>query len=284
MNAQSTKETRSPWRLKAHEIIFEADKPAGRTFDIALLVAILLSVAVVMLESVAAFRSKPAIDWLKGAEWFFTILFTIEYILRLMVVRKPMSYALSFYGVVDLLAILPTYLAAAVLLFGSESSAALESLVVIRALRLLRVFRILKLTRFLSEATAMRRALWASRAKIIVFLTAVLIVVAIMGSALYLIEGPSNGFHSIPMSMYWAIVTMTTVGYGDLVPQTILGKTTAAAIMILGYSFIIIPTGIVSAEIAKVTGKKITTITCPDCSSEGHDEDAIYCKFCGGKL
>ena len=213
-----------------------------------------------------------------AGEWFFTILFTVEYVLRLMCVRRPLRYALSFFGLVDLLAVIPTYVS--LFLPGSQS------LAVIRALRLLRVFRIFKLAQFLSEATALRHALWASRAKITVFLATVLILVVIVGSAMYLIEGPDNGFTSIPLSMYWAVVTMTTVGYWRTSPPIPRwAKTLAAIMMILGYSLIIVPTGIIGAELVSADeDEDVSTQACPDCSAEGHDPDAVHCKHCGAKL
>lgn len=265
----------SAWRLRLYEVIFEADTPAGKAFDVVLLLAIFLSILSVMLESVESINATYHRQ-LVAAEWFFTILFSIEYLLRLISVHQPMRYAYSFFGIVDFLAVLPTYLSLA--LPGSQS------LMVIRALRLLRVFRVFKLTRFLSEASALRSALWASRAKIAVFLSTVLIVVVIMGSIIHLVEPPESGFTSIPQSMYWAIVTMTTVGYGDVAPTTPLGKTLAAAMMILGYCLIIVPTGIITSEIAQTHAKPTTTQCCPACLLEGHDVDATYCKQCGCKL
>lgn len=266
----------SPWRRRLHEVIFEADTAVGKGFDVALLVAILLSILVVMLESVQQINEQYR-GALQAAEWVFTLLFTVEYGLRLLCVRRPWRYAVSFFGVVDLLAILPTFLS--LFLPGSQS------LLVIRGLRLLRVFRVFKLARFLSEASELRRAVWASRAKITVFLTTVLILVIIMGSAMYLIEsGAGSGFTSIPQSMYWAVVTMTTVGYGDIAPVTVLGKTVAAVIMMLGYCLIIVPTGIISAELAQTSSKPVTTQSCANCLAEGHDHDALHCKYCGQKL
>jgi voltage-gated potassium channel len=205
-----------------------------------------------------------------------TIIFTIEYLFRLYCVSKPARYARSFFGIVDLLAILPTYLS--LIIPGAQS------LIVIRALRLLRVFRVLKLAHFVGEASELTTALRASARKIIVFLGAVLTIVVIVGSIMYLIEGEANGFTSIPVSIYWAIVTMTTVGYGDIAPQTALGKILASAIMIMGYGIIAVPTGIVSVELAGVTRKRITTQACPDCGAVGHDLDAVHCKFCGAKI
>lgn len=265
------------WQENWYEIIFEADTPAGKVFDVVLLVAILLSVLVVMLESVPEFHDEYELLLLR-AEWFFTILFTIEYFARIACAPHPWRYVLSFYGVVDLLAILPTYLTVGL------SDAETQRLAVIRSLRLLRAFRIFKLTHMLSEAGALRQAIWAARAKIAVFLAFVLIAVVIVGSAMHLIEGPKSGFTSIPESMYWAVVTMTTVGYGDIAPETAAGKFLAALMMILGYSFIIVPTGIVSAELAHFGSKPLTTQVCPECMKEGHDVDATYCKYCGGRL
>ncbi len=263
------------WRERLYEVIFEADTPAGKWFDVTLLVAIALSVLVVMLESVKEVRDRFE-SLLIGAEWVFTALFTVEYFVRIACARRPLRYIFSFYGLVDLLAVLPTFL---MVLFPRA-----QGLAVIRALRLLRAFRIFKLGHMLSEAAEFRRAIWASRAKIAVFLAVVLIVVVIVGSAMHLIEGPDHGFTSIPQSMYWAVVTMTTVGYGDIAPQTALGKTLAACIMILGYSMIIVPTGIITAELTHASRKQLTTQVCPECMSEGHDRDAVHCKFCGGKL
>jgi voltage-gated potassium channel len=266
----------APWRTRLHEIIFEADTPAGKAFDIALLIAIVLSVLSVSLETVESIDARHHM-LLESAEWFFTILFTIEYLLRLICVRRPRRYAFSFFGIVDFLAIVPTYLA---FIPGAHS------FLIIRSLRLLRIFRVLKLARFLTEASALRHAIWASRAKVTVFLASVLIVVMIVGAAMHLIEGrhPESGFTSIPQSMYWAIVTMTTVGYGDVSPETPLGEFLAAVLMILGYSFIIVPTGIVSAELAAAAVLPVSTQACPDCSREGHAADAKHCKFCGAKL
>ena len=265
----------APWRERLQEIIFEADTPAGKAFDVALLVAIMLSVVSVSLESVATIDAKYH-GVLFTAEWVFTGLFTIEYVLRLICTRRPVLYARSFFGVVDLLAVLPTWLS---LFFPGA-----QHLMVIRSLRLLRVFRVLKLGRYLSAATELRRAVWASRAKVIVFITAVLIVVVIMGSAMHVVEGGDDGFDSIPQSMYWAIVTMTTVGYGDVAPVTPLGKLLAAVVMILGYSFIIVPTGIITAELTRGYGRPVSTQACRECSLEGHDVDAKCCKYCGAEL
>jgi voltage-gated potassium channel len=262
-------------RESLREIIFEADTPAGKAFDVVLLISILTSVLCVVLESVQSLDARYH-GFFVAIEWMFTVLFTIEYGLRLYCTLRPVRYAVSFFGLVDLLAILPTYIS---LFVGGT-----QALLVIRALRLLRVFRIFKLARYLTEATALRHALWASRAKITVFLAAVLIVVVIMGAAMYVVEGPDEPFTSIPRSAYWAVVTMTTVGYGDITPSTVIGQSLAACIMVLGYSFIIIPTGIITAELAHGVSKPITTRTCPSCSLEGHDADADFCKHCGANM
>lgn len=272
------KENSSPgYKKKLYTIIFEADTPAGRAFDVALLWAILLSVIAVFLESIQELRRDYGTVFLI-AEWIFTILFSIEYVLRLMSVRKPLSYALSFFGVVDLLAILPTYLS---LVFTGA-----QYFLVIRILRLLRVFRIFKLTHFISQAGVLKSALKASRAKIIVFLLTVLTVVVIIGAIMYVIEGPKHGYTSIPVSIYWAIVTLTTVGYGDISPQTPLGQLLASAVMIIGYAIIAVPTGIVTVELAEAAkrGDTFSSKVCPNCLAEGHDKDAGYCKLCGTKL
>ncbi len=262
------------FRNKLYEIIFEADTPAGKWFDIVLLWAILLSVLVVFLESIAELRTSYG-DIFYYLEWFFTILFSIEYILRIISAKKSFGYIFSFYGVIDVLAILPTYLS--LVIAGSQY------FLVIRILRLLRVFRILKLTHMIRQATILRRALIASRGKIAVFLFAVLTLIVIIGAVMYVIEGPENGFTSIPFSMYWAIVTMTTVGYGDISPQTTIGQIFASIVMIMGYAIIAVPTGIVSVEIADVT-KKSSAQVCPNCFKEGHDFDAKYCKYCGSSI
>ena len=266
----------SLWRLKLHEIIFEADTPAGKWFDVVLIFSILLSVLAVMLDSVSGIRENYG-SWFYTVEWFFTILFTIEYILRIVCVGRPIGYITSFYGIVDLLAIIPTYLS--IVLPGSQY------LLVIRILRILRIFRVLKLVQYISEARLLRQALRDSRRKITVFLFTVLTMVVIFGSLMYLIEGPVHGFTSIPRSIYWAIVTLTTVGYGDISPQTGLGQFLAALIMILGYSIIAVPTGIVTVAFAKVESKAgFNTQACPHCSAEGHDRDAKFCKYCGARL
>jgi len=267
---------RSPLRDKMHEVIFEADTPAGKAFDVVLIVSIILSIIAVMLDSVADFRYAHG-PLLMAVEWFFTILFTVEYLLRLYCVGRPLLYARSFYGVVDLLAIVPTYLS--LLLPGTHY------LLVIRVLRILRIFRVFKLVPYLSEAHHLMSALRASARKITVFLYTVLIMSVIFGSIMYVVEGEANGFTSIPRSIYWTIVTLTTVGYGDISPQTSLGQMIASGVMILGYGIIAVPTGIVTVEMTQAYGKKkVTTQSCPQCSAEGHDSDAVHCKFCGTPL
>jgi voltage-gated potassium channel len=265
---------RSRWRARLHEIIFEADTAAGRAFDVALLVAIVASVVTVALESVASIRASYG-GTLNAVEWTLTIAFTVEYALRLLSIDRPWRYARSFFGVVDLLAVLPTYLAVL------EPST--QSFMVIRAIRLLRVFRILKLTHFLSEGQLLANALRASRRKITVFLVAILTVVIIMGAVMYVIEGEAHGFTSIPVSMYWAVVTMTTVGYGDIAPRTPLGQLLAAMLMVLGYGVLAVPTGIVSVELARAS-RPVSGQACPSCGAEGHDADAAHCKYCGARL
>jgi len=272
---------RAPWREKCYEIIFDAGTNAGRAFDIILLAAILLSVVVVSLETVEEFDKYDYV--FKTIEWVLTALFTIEYVLRLLCVYRVARYTTSFFGVVDLFSILPTYLT----LFDLGT----RSLVVIRAFRLLRAFRIFKLARMLSEASMMRQAIWDARGKIVVFLATVLIVVTVSGVAMYVIENtfPSSEeaskFTSVPQAMYWAIVTMTTVGYGDVVPQTALGKLLAALLIMVGYSLIIVPTGFVSAEMGNARLRRtVSTQVCPHCMAKGHENDAVHCRFCGGKL
>lgn len=261
------------WRSKVHEIIFEADTPASKAFDIGLLIFIVLSVIVVLLDSVPSINMRFG-KFLNEAEWFFTIVFSIEYILRIISTKRPSKYIFSFYGIIDLLAILPTYLS--LVLVGSQY------LIVIRMLRLLRVFRVLKLARYVGASAVLAIALKNSRHKIVVFLEVVLTLVVIMGSLMYLIEGQENGFRSIPQSIYWAIVTLTTVGYGDIAPQTVLGQTLASVIMIIGYAIIAVPTGIISVEMAKA-GKSNTRV-CTNCNFDSHDDDAKFCKNCGEAL
>lgn len=266
---------RSAWRHRLHEIVFEADTQAGRAFDLALLLIILASVAVVLAESVPEWRADYGAAF-RRLEWGFTALFTVEYLLRLLAVDRPLRWARSFFGVVDLIAVLPTYLA--LVLPGAQT------LIVLRALRLLRVFRILKLAEFLREAAVLRSAVRASRRKILVFLFSVLVLVLLLGSAIYLVEGEESGFVSIPRSIYWAIVTITTVGYGDLAPQSALGRVIASIVMLLGYSILAVPTGIVTSELMRARLRPPSTQACPSCGAEGHDDDAQHCKYCGEGL
>jgi voltage-gated potassium channel len=275
LNEFKRKPQQSSWRGKTHEIIFEADTPAGKAFDIALIVCIIASVFAVMLDSVSGIRRLHG-GVLYKIEWFFTILFTVEYVLRLICVGRPWKYATSFFGIVDLLAVIPTYLS--LLIPGSQY------LLVIRVLRVLRIFRVLKIVQYVGEANLLLHALRSSRRKITVFLFAVLTLVVIFGSLMYIIEGEENGFTSIPRSIYWAIVTLTTVGYGDISPSTGFGQAVAAIVMILGYSIIAVPTGIVTAELSQAFQRKVSTQACPECSAEGHDVDAVHCKACGAKL
>lgn len=275
MNQQPDR--RYTFRDRLFTIIFEADTPAGKLFDVTLLGAIMLSVLVVMLESVKTFSDRVH-DVFVVLEWVFTVFFTIEYLLRLYAVRNRLKYAVSFFGIIDLISILPTYLS--FILGGAQS------LMVIRILRLLRVFRIFKLTGLIDQGNHIASALNASRYKISIFLYVVILVTCVFGSVMYFVEGGVNErFDSIPRSIYWCIVTITTVGYGDISPVTSLGQFLASLLMIIGYSIIAVPTGIITSEIMrKSSPQKITTQVCPHCLSEGHDEDAVYCKFCGGHL
>lgn len=275
MKAHLNHRPKSSWRSTLYKVIFEAETPAGKLFDLVLIWAIVLSVATVMLESVESVRIRYGIA-LFIAEWGFTILFTIEYILRLLSVQHPLRYARSFFGVVDLLAVVPTYLS--VIFPGGQY------LLTIRSLRLIRIFRVLKLTQYVGEARILLAALRASRQKISVFLLAVMTLVMTIGSMMYVIEGEENGFTDIPTSVYWAIVTLTTVGYGDVSPRTPLGQTLASLVMIMGYGIIAVPTGIVTVEISEAARKQISPQACAGCNAEGHDRDAKYCKYCGTQL
>jgi voltage-gated potassium channel len=278
------------WKTKLHEIIYEADTPAGKLFDVVLLIAILASIILVMLESVNSFDEKYHV-YLNISEWIITILFTIEYILRIVTVKRPLKYITSFYGVIDLLSTIPKYLS---LVFVGT-----HALVALRALRLLRVFRILKLARYLGASNQLTSAIKASRAKISVFLFAVIIAAIIFGTIMYLVEGEENGFTNIPKSVYWCIVTLTTVGFGDIAPQTPLGQFIATIIMVLGYGIIAVPTGIVSAEYTRATDPKealsdeehehlksvsLNTQCCVSCLAEQHQDGAEFCHKCGHKL
>lgn len=267
---------KSNWRSKLHQVIFEADTKAGRRFDIILFWAIALSVIAVMLESVKSIYAEyEQIFFI--LEWTFTILFTLEFILRLLSVKKPLKYVFSFYGLVDILSILPAYLG----LWVVNGS----SLRIIRILRLLRIFRVLKLMGFLKQASVLNKALKESKQKIMVFLFGVTILTVLLGTIMYLIESDEAGFDSIPRSIYWAIVTLTTVGYGDIHPATSLGQFVASIVMITGYAIIAVPTGIVSAEMVKAEiSPQLNTQSCPSCSREGHDDNAEYCNHCGSEL
>lgn len=269
--------TSSGWRSKLFTVIFESETRAGKIFDIALLVMIVISLLVVLIQGTPTLLEKYN-DELYAIEWIITITFTIEYILRILAVKEPWRYVFSLYGLIDLLAILPTFLS---LLFPQT-----RYLLVIRALRLMRVFRIFKLTHFVKEGMAIVIALKASSKRILVFLAFIMVLSVILGSVVYVVEGPINEqFNSIPQSIYWCIVTITTVGYGDISPVSPLGKFIASIIMILGYSIIAVPTGIVTVEMAKsVHTDKLSNQSCPSCSREGHDHDAVYCKYCGEKL
>jgi voltage-gated potassium channel len=264
------------WRTDLHEIIFESNTRGGKAFDIALLVSILLSIMVVMLDSISSMHIRYG-NLFYSIEWIFTILFSIEYVLRLLSVKQPLRYVFSFLGLIDLLTILPMYLS--FLFVGAQS------LLVLRVLRLLRIFRIFKLTHFLSEMSFLSTALKSSAKKISIFMLVVLAMVIILGSVMYLVESGQYGFESIPDSIYWAIVTITTVGYGDIAPVTPLGKLIASAIMLLGYGIIAVPTGILTSEMAVLArSRKHAHETCPGCGREGHEDDARFCKFCGEKL
>ena len=263
-------------KIWLYELIFEAETKMGRFFDLALIALIISSVAVLALDSVESLKSQYLqVFW--ALEWLFTIIFTIEYILRIYSFPERLKYIFSFYGLIDLLSILPTYLSLFIL--GSHSFA------VIRAIRLLRVFRILKLAHFVSQQETLSIALKESRAKIIVFILALLPLVLIVGTVMFFVEGAEAGFTSIPRSMYWAIVTMTTVGYGDIAPQSEIGQFLASIVMLLGYGILAVPTGIVSVHLSHAILKsQSNTETCPSCTLEGHSHDAIFCRKCGSPL
>ncbi|GAB2663940.1 ion transporter [Arenimonas aestuarii] len=266
--------TTSGWRARWFEIIFRHDPGAPRRFDLLLIAAIVVSVIVVVLDSEAGLHERWGY-WFYVAEWGFTLLFTAEYLVRLAVVRRPWRYATSFYGVIDLLSILPTYLS--LLLPGSQA------LLVVRILRILRIFRVLKLMEYTEAGGLLVGALYRSRRKILVFLVAVLTIAVIFGAALYVIEGPESGFTSIPIGMYWAITTMATVGYGDITPVTPFGRFVTTILMLIGYGIIAVPTGIYTAELALGLRERRKD-ACPDCKLAEHDVDADYCRRCGGKL
>jgi voltage-gated potassium channel len=283
MSSKKTKNPRydegeklAPWRESLHSIIFGSETRLGRTFDIVLIISIICSVIAVMLGSVVHIQLKFG-EILFYVEWFFTLLFTLEYTLRLISVRSPLLYVRSFFGIVDFLSIIPTYL---VFLFPS-----IKYMLVIRILRLLRIFRILKLSAYMGEAQILMGALNKSWRKILVFLYTILTLVVIFGALMYVVEGSEAGFTSIPKSVYWAVVTLTTVGYGDIAPQSPLGQVIAAFIMIMGYGIIAVPTGIYSAELIKTyKPDRISNNACPDCGETGHDFDAEFCKYCGHSL
>jgi voltage-gated potassium channel len=271
MNGQSKN-----WKTRMHEVIFESNTLAGKAFDICLLISILASIVVVMLDSISSFHPRFSRTFFI-LEWGFTILFTIEYLLRLICIKKPLRYVFSFLGLVDLLSILPMYLS--IFLAGAQS------LLVFRALRLLRIFRIFRLSHFLSEISFLREALKSSLKKISIFMLVVIAIVIILGSIMYIVESDESGFTSIPESIYWAIVTITTVGYGDMTPITPAGKLIASLIMLIGYCIIAVPTGIITTEIALMArSEKKGTESCPGCGKEGHDSNAVFCKYCGERL
>ena len=265
------------WKTKLHEIIYEADTPIGKLFDVILLVVIIASIVLVMLESVKSIDEKYH-RFLNISEWIITILFSIEYICRIIAVKKPFKYIFSFYGIIDLLATIPKYLS--LIFVGSQH------LVALRALRLMRVFRILKLVQFIGESNNFIIALKASRVRIAIFISFILILCTILGTIMYLIEDDASGFTSIPESVYWAIVTLTTVGYGDIAPVTPLGQFVASLVMILGYAIIVIPTGIITSELVKDSMKNVQTNTqsCPNCSVAKHRDNAEFCYKCGHLL
>ncbi len=263
------------WRRRLYVIIFEADTVAGKRFDLLLIWAIVISVAVVVLDSVEPIRARFG-ELFTVIEWVFTLVFSAEYLARLWCVRRPLVYARSFFGLIDLIAVLPTYLALFV--------PGLNALIDVRILRLLRIFRVLKMGAYVAEFQSLGGALRASRRKILVFLLFVFMIVLLMGTLMYVIEGPKNGFTSIPVGIYWAIVTMTTVGFGDITPQTDLGRFIASWQMLIGWGILAVPTGIVSAEFAAQRVRPPTTRSCHECLSEGHDTEARFCSDCGAEL
>jgi voltage-gated potassium channel len=265
------------WRFRLHEIIYESNTAAGKAFDVGLLIAIFTSILVVMIDSVASIHQEHG-RLLQIVEWCYTALFTVEYVLRLISIRRPMRYVFSPLGIIDLVSLIPSYLS--IFFIGAQS------LLVFRALRLLRVFRIFKLSRFLTEINFLTVALKGSLRKISIFLLTVLTLTVILGSIMYLVEKKENGFSNIPESIYWAIVTITTVGYGDISPVTPMGKFVASVVMLIGYAIIAVPTGILTHDLAMAAKKEKKELpeACPNCGSEGHDGDAAFCKFCGAPL
>jgi voltage-gated potassium channel len=266
---------RGGWRLKLFRIVFESDTPAGRLFDAIVIVAILASVVAVIADSIASVSTRHG-GALDGIEWFFTVLFTIEYLARLACIERPLRYARSFFGLVDLAAVLPTYLA----IFFPEAQVLLD----VRILRLVRVFRIFKLTRYLAEVRLLGRAMANSMRKILVFLSVVVMVVLVVATLMYVIEGPDNGFTSIPKAIYWALSTITTVGYGDIVPRTELGRALAGLVMLIGWGILAVPTGIVTAEMTMQSLGRTRALVCPSCGVATHEPDAAFCRRCGAKL
>ena len=264
-----------PLRRRVFDVIFLSDSKASKAFDVLLILAILSSVAVLMAETVPEVQARYGAE-LKRIEWAFTLLFTTEYVIRLWCVHRPLVYARSFYGLVDLAAVIPTWLE--LLVAGSGG------FLIVRMIRILRVFRILKLSRYVHEAATLRLALRQSLQKILVFLFAVVGVVSIFGALMFFVEGPENGFRSMPASVYWAIVTLTTVGYGDVVPVTGLGKAIASMVMVLGYGIIAVPTGIYAAELRNISVHRRQAITCGECARSGHEEDSRFCRYCGARL
>lgn len=265
-------------RQKIHDVIYEADTPAGKVFDISLIIVIIISVILVALETVG-WINQQYYDILNIAEWVITILFTIEYILRIVSVHHPSKYVFSFYGIIDFLAMIPKYISLFVV------GAHLETMMAIRALRILRIFRVLHISRYIGESNFLVRSLLVSRAKIIIFLLFVLIMCILFGTLMYLVEGPEAGFNNIPESIYWCISTISTVGYGDIVPLTGMGKFLASMLMILGYGIIAVPTGIISAEMAqRRKNVDINTTVCAECMNDKHKDNAIYCHECGSHL
>lgn len=275
--AQHLGKPASGWRRRLFTVIFEADTPAGKAFDVVLIVAILLSVAAVLADSVASMALRHG-ALLGTMEWVFTGLFTLEYVARLSCVERPMRYVRSFYGIVDLVAILPTYLA----VFFPDAALLID----VRILRLLRIMRIFRLTAYLSEFRLLGEALAASRRKIMVFLAVVVMIVLIIGTLMYVIEGPRHGFTSIPFAIYWAISTISTVGYGDVVPQTDIGRALASVMMLIGWGILAVPTGIVTAEMTaqQFRGRRPPAGRCRSCNAGDHDDDAVFCRICGEKL
>lgn len=274
MNSTSLQPSRSPWRARLYRTIYTSDTKSGKAFDVALIAVILLSVGAVMLDSIRGLAGRYG-SQLRIFEWTVTAIFTIEYILRLICVQNPLRYVRSFFGIVDLIALLPTYIS--ILLPGAQT------LLIVRFLRLLRIFRVFKLASYLREASLLQEAMTASRRKIAVFFMAVLTLVVILGAIMYLIEGEENGFTSIPQSVYWTIVTLTTVGFGDITPRTPLGQLVASVVMLIGYSIIAVPTGLVTAEMTRAAGRPMPT-RCPACDRAGHDADARFCRHCGAPL